>query len=149
MKKRLSLYWFWMPIVHCLLLILGYFVFYALIEPLGGDWGGLAYVLFFFALYMIVIAPLMAFFYCKKINARGVGWKKYLYCLYNSVIMGMYYIVCTMPFNNLPIDLKYVMAAVISAPGLAVLIPSLICGAVTLIVYDARTLLSNDNNNIA
>ena len=144
MKKRVNLYWLVMPILHCILLIVGYFgVFFFLMDPNNHDWGGIVWSLLFVIFYALVVAPLLAFFYCKKIHRMGLGWTKYLCSLYNSVMMGMYYVVCTIPYNNYPINLKYIMTEVISVPGLSVVIPGFICGVLTLLICDARTARGN------
>ena len=144
MKKRINLYWLGMPILHCILLIVGFFfVYFFLMEPNSHDWGGIVWSLLFVIFYALVAAPLLAFFYCKKIHRMGMGWTKYLCSLYNSVMMGMYNVVCTMPFNTYPINLKYIMTEVISVPGLSVVIPGFICGILTLVICDVRTARGN------
>ena len=138
MKKRMNLYWLGMPIVHCVLLVVvHFFVYFSLMEPYSHDWGGIVQSVLFIVFYALVVTPFMSVLYCKKIH--GMGWTQYLCCLYNSVMMGLYFVVCTIPFNNLPINLDYVMTAIMSFPALSVIIPSLICGVVTLVIYDVKS----------
>ena len=139
MKKRLILYWLGMPVIYCLLLTLGYLcVYFILVDYVGADWGSLVYLIILNTFYALVVAPLMAFFYCKRIYTMGLGWTKYLCCVYNSVIMGMYFLVVSMLFSSIPIDFEYVRQAMLGVQGLSVLIPSLICGTFTLIIFDIK-----------
>lgn len=134
MKKTPKLFWLWKPIVNCLLLTLGYFVVQLLLRPFRGEWGALGFVLIFLALYSIIIAPLMSIVYCKRICA--MGWTKYLCCIYNSIMIGMYYTVCLVP-SNLE-HIQHIMTSVLSIPWLSVFFSSLICGLITLIVHDVK-----------
>jgi len=143
MQRRMNLYWLWMPVIHCVILVLGhFFIFFLLMDPNNHDWGGIVQNALVIVFYALVVTPLLAVLYCKKINGMGWGWTKYLCCLYNSLMMGMYFVVITIPFNNLPINLNYLMTVLISVPGLSIIIPSLICGIVTLVIYDVKSVRS-------
>lgn len=69
----------------------------------------------------------------------GLGWTKYLCCVYNSVIMDMYFLIVSTLFSSIPIDFEYVRQAMLGVEGLSVLIPSLICGVVTLTIYNVKS----------
>lgn len=140
MKKRLILYGLGMPVIHCLLLTLGYLcVYFILVDYVGADWGSLVYLIILNIFYALAVSPLMAFFYCKKIHTMGLGWTKYLCCVYNSVIMDMYFLIVSTLFSSIPIDFEYVRQAMLGVEGLSVLIPSLICGVVTLTIYNVKS----------
>lgn len=146
MQKKINLYWLWMPVVHCVILILGYSICYFYVGSLGGDLANILYDLLFVMLYSLVVAPLMAVFYCMKLHRMGLGWTKYLCCAYNSVMMGLYFVVGMILFTNCPINLKYVWFTLISFPGLSVIISGLMCGVVTLVICDVKSALSSRNN---
>jgi hypothetical protein len=93
-------------------------------ESLKGDWGGFFYVLLFLILYVLVLAPATAIFYCKKIHS--IGWIKYLCCIYNAIITAMYFPVCTL------------FRKIFGLPTLAVGLSSLIFGMSALIIYDIK-----------
>lgn len=134
MMKTPKLFWLWKPIVNCLLLTLGYFVVQLLLSSFAGDWGALGFVLKFLALYSIIIAPLMSIVYCRKI--RTMGWTKYLCCLYNAIMIGMYVVIIYSP-TKVSI-LEYLITLITFIPWNSVFLPSLLCGLVTLIVYDVK-----------
>jgi len=127
-KKKMYLHCLGLPAVYCLLFALGYFACRIFMESLEGDWGGFFYVLLFFVLYVLVLAPATAIFYCKKIHT--LGWIKYLCCIYNAIMTAMYF-----PMSMLFRDIT---EAIFSLPTLAVGLSSLICGMATLIIYDAK-----------
>ena len=102
-----------------------------LLSPYKGDWGLLIYTLLFLLIYGLVAAPIMSIIYCRRI--RMMGRKKYLGCVYNAIITAMYFIICTFP-----IDFKGVIYSVLSIPWLSVFFSSLLCGVITLIVYDLK-----------
>lgn len=132
MKNKVSAYlWLWLPIVYCLLLLSGYWIALVLLSPYKGDWGLLIYTLLFLLIYGLVAAPIMSIIYCRRI--RTMGWKKYLCCVYNAIITAMYFTICTFP-----IDFKGVIYSVLSIPWLSVFFSSLLCGVITLIVYDLK-----------
>ena len=126
-KKAPNMYWLWMPIVHLVLLVLGYFIVDILLEPFGNDLGNIVFAVAFLAFYVLVAVPRMSILYSKKI--RTIGWKKYLCVIYNALVMGMY-----MPICYMPLSLKNFAYALISFPSLIVSVSALLCGIITLIV---------------
>ena len=137
-KKTLNMYWLWMPIVHLVLLVLGYFIVDILMEPFGNDLGIIVFAVAFLVFYVLVAVPLMSILYSKKI--RTIGWKKYLCVIYNALVMGMY-----MPICYMPLSLKSFAYALISFPSLIVSVSALLCGIITLIVNDVRNSYKNQN----
>ena len=142
MKKTPKLFWLWMPIVNCMLLVLGYSVFYILMDPYRRELGAVVFALLFILFYAVIVVPLMSVFYCKKICKMGRA--KYLCCLYNAVMMGMYITLCLLPFNSF--NLRFIMNSVLSIPWLSVFISSLICAMITLIVYEVKAYHRKRNN---
>ena len=131
MKKSSDYFWLWMPIVFCLLLSSGYFIVNALTDSHKDNPGAVIYALLFVVFYGLIAAPVMSILYCKKI--RNVGWRKYLCCLYNAVVTGMYFTICMFPQ-----DFRGVVYSVLSIPSLVVFLSGLLCGGVTLMVFDLR-----------
>ena len=130
-NKAANYFWLWVPIVYCLLLSLGYLAVNVLMSSHKGNLGSVIYALLFVLFYGLVVVPIMSILYCKKI--RTLSWKKYLCCLYNAIMTGMYFTICM-----LPMGLKSVMYSVLSIPWLSVFFSSLFCGVITLIVYDLK-----------
>lgn len=126
--------WALRPIGNSLLLVLGYIVFCTWTGVTDTDWE-LVYGIGFLILYALAV-PVMTIFYCRGI--RGLGWKKYLYCLYNAAILGLYYTVATIPFNTMPLNFQYLTTTVVSLPGLTAIISALVFGLITLFVFDVR-----------
>ena len=131
--KKINTYWFWLPLVHCLLLTLGYFLCHVFVQSLGNDLGNVVYALVFIVLYTFVMAPLTSISYCKRI--RTMSWRKYLCCIYNAVMTAMYFTLCMLPEN-----VQALIYSVISIPWIAVFFSSLLCGAMTLIISDVKNL---------
>ena len=132
MKNQLSNYfWLWMPIVYCLLLSSGYLIVNVLMRSQKENLGSVIYALLFVLFYGLLAAPIMSIGYCKKI--RKMSWRKYLCCVYNAIITAMYFTICTFP-----IDFKGMIYSVLSIPWLSVFFSSLLCGVITLIVYDLK-----------
>ena len=135
-KKYLA--WLWLPIVNSLLLILGFWGYWNTATDDGGAIYGLILLNVFYAL---VAVPTMSIFYCK--NIREMGWAKYLCCIYNAVAIGIHKQIyewdaesLTEIFENSS-QLSYVIS---------VFIPALICGLITLIVYDVKKRKTEDNS---
>ncbi len=126
--------WALRPIGNSLLLVLGYIVFNTWMAVSDTGWG-LVYGIGFLILYVLTV-PVMTVFYCRGI--RGLGWKKYLYCLYNAAILGLYYTVATIPFNTLPLNFQYLTTTVVSLPGLTAILSALVFGLITLFIFDVR-----------
>lgn len=146
MKEKIyKFYWLWMPIVHCVLLALGLFILGLVLESLpvdGDNLGLLVCVVILEWFYILVVAPLMSISYCKKI--RTMGRSKYLYCLYNAVMTGMYLTICSMPaiLKSLKHGFIYVLLGVLSTvinfSFFTVFFSCLISGLITLKIYDVR-----------
>ena len=126
--------WAWRPICNCLVLVLGYIVFNTWIAVSDTGWG-LVYGIGFLILYVLAV-PVMTVFYCRSI--RGSGRKKYLYCLYNAAVLGLYYTVATIPFNTLPLNFQYLTMTVTSFQGLTAILSALVFGLITLFIFDMK-----------
>lgn len=124
-KKTPKLFWLWMPIVNCVLLMIGYLILLIIpnVPKLVVD--------IFIWFYAIIMAPLMSIFYCKRICVMGL--KKYLCCVFNAIMMGMYIVISKLLFN-----LDFLKFSVLSGPLFSVLFSGLICGIITLMIYDVR-----------
>ena len=135
--KTLPLFWLWMPIIYCLLLSFGYI---ALDIILPDEMGSAVVGLIFVTFYATVVAPLMSISYCKRI--RNMGWTKYLCCIYNAIMMGSYFTIYWIPTHYFGRELAeiifWTMVSMVSSVSLFVLLPALICGLITLIVYDVK-----------
>ena len=138
--KKLPLFWLWMPIIHFLLLFLCYC---AVGISLPDDLGSVKALLLLHIIYTFAISPIMSILYCKKI--REMGWTKYLCCIYNAVMMGTYFTMYLV-FRNIDKGfietlsklIETIVLSVKELPYYSVFIPALICGLVTLIVYDVK-----------
>ena len=144
--KKLPLYWLWMPIIYCLVLASGLI---SLETCLPDDLGvaGLGLILILF--YALVLAPIMSFFYCKKL--REMSWTKYLCCIYNAVMIGMYFavfLIVTRNYYNIGLIsiINLLVEVTYEFSFLIVFIPALICGLITLIVYDVKKRKTEDNS---
>ena len=135
-KASPKLLWVWRPLGNCLLLVLGFMAAYVWTAMEGSDWGGLVYALGFVMLYDLILIPLMTVFYCRRIGY--MGWPKYLCCLYNAVVLGLYFTVGTIPFNTEPVDLQYIAETAGSALGLSAMVSALLCGVATLVAGDVK-----------
>ena len=131
--------------MHCVLLALGLFILGLVLDslPVDGDNLGLVvYVVILELFYILVVAPLMSISYCKKI--RTMGRSKYLYCLYNAVMTGMYFMIYHMPahLKSLKHGFIYVLLSVLSTvihfSFFTVFFSCLISGLITLKIYDVR-----------
>ena len=78
----------------------------------------------------------------------GIGWAKYLLCVYNAVIMSTYNVLCNVVLLDGRLDLRFLLASVFSINGIPVLITGLVSGLVTLIVCDIRAGLKKRKNTI-
>ena len=145
MKKKLHLYWLWMPIVHCIILMLGFAALYA---PFMDNLWYLPFGIIFIAVYALVLSPIMSISYCK--NIRDMGWKKYLCCIYNAIMMGGYSTVYWIPTHHFDRELVEIIfltvASIVSSLSLFVSIPALICGLITLITYDKKNRKAEDTS---
>lgn len=142
MWKKCNVYWLWMPVVHCLSLALGIVLFYQWMLP--GVWE----LMLFMGFYSLIVSPVISFFYAKRI--RGMGWWKYLCVVYNAVLSGGYLFAAGLsPDLGLSADFVLAMMSYITATdhlsyfvlGLlsnGVLITSLLCGIITLVIYDVK-----------
>ena len=142
--KKLPLFWLWMPIIHCLMLSLGVIVLETKGDP-SDIMLGLIFVLF----YAFVAAPITSIWYCKRIHT--MGWTKYICCIYNAVMTGMYFavfLIVTKNYYNR--GLKFILDLLIRVTDefsfLSVFIPALICGLITLITYDKKNLKAEDTS---
>ena len=133
--KTLPLFWLWMPVVYSLVLAIGYAVLDNILpNDLGSVYAGVAFLM----LYTLVITPTMSILYCKKL--RKMGWTKYLCCIYNAFMIGIYIVLGVLIgiIETYPLTLLDVVESLTTFPCLSVFIPALICGLVTLIVYDVK-----------
>jgi len=137
-NKTQSTYWLLMPVAHCVLLILGYLIFYVWVNSISDNdgWGGVVWAFLFFVAYAFNVSPIMSIIYCKKIST--MDGKKYLCAIYNAVIMGLYYIIIVLIMANYRIELKHIIQALISVQLLSVFISALLCGIITLICCDVK-----------
>jgi len=144
MKKTPKLFWLWMPIVNCTLLVLGYSIFYTLImiSPYRRTLGAAVFSLLFILFYAVIVVPLMSVFYCKKICE--MCWAKYLCCIYNALMIGVYFIIVVLPIN-VSIT-SFLLSLVKTIPWNSVVLSSLICGMITLIIYDVKAYHRKRNN---
>ena len=141
--KTLPLFWLWMPVVYSLVLAIGYAVLDNILpNDLGSVYAGVAFLM----LYTLVITPTMSILYCKKL--RKMGWTKYLCCIYNAFMIGIYLVLGVLIgiIENRPLTLLDVVKSLTTFPCLSVLIPALICGLVTLIVYDVKRRKTEDGS---
>ena len=139
MKKKLRLYWLWMPVIHFLLL---FFCYYAVINSIGSDLGNVVILLNLHVFFAFFVTPTTSVLYCRVI--RRMDWKKYLCCIYNAVIMGLYYTINEIFIyidNDRTIRIGWTF---LSFPYLSVFIPALICGLITLITYDKKNRKAED-----
>ena len=141
--KTLPLYWLWMPIIHFLLLFLCYC---AVGISLPDDLGSVKALLLLHIIYTFAISPIMSILYCKKL--RKMGWTKYLCCIYNAFMIGIYLVLGMLIgiIENRPLTLLDVVKSLTTFPCLSVFIPALICGLVTLIVYDVKRRKTEDGS---
>ena len=148
MKKKLYLYWLWMPIVYLILLTLGFFIFFVPFIGKSANWEYLWVGFIFVSIYALVLSPIMSISYCK--NIRDMGWKKYLCCLYNAFMMGSYFTIYWIPTHYFDRELVEIIfltvASIVSSLSLFVSIPALLCGLATLIVYDVKKRKTEDNS---
>lgn len=143
------LYWLWMPIVHYAVFIVGYLhVYFGVVELYGKDWGSMVIMLCLTVAYGFVLTPLLTVAYCRRIHMMGIGWAKYLLCIYNAVIMSTYNVLCNVALLDGRIDLDFLLASVFSINGIPVLITGLVSGFVTLIVCDIRVALKKRKSPI-
>ena len=140
MKNKLYLYWLWMPIIHWILLTLGFQVFYI---PLMEDLGYLPFAIIFVLIYAFVVSPIISISYCKRI--RDLGWVKYICCVYNALIIGTYGAVFFITSKDNTV-FESIIHSLRFFPCFAVAISSLICGLTTLIVYDVKKRKTEDNS---
>ena len=141
MKKKLYLYWLWMPIIHCLLLSVN-LIF--LVVTMPDDWGMVYLGLLVELLYALMLGPVMSILYCKRIHT--MRWTKYICCIYNAYMTGMYFavfLIVTKNYYNR--GLKFIIDLIVEVtnefPFLSAFIPALICGLITLIVYDVTKIV--------
>ena len=141
--KKLPLFWLWMPVVYCLLLLSCYLAFG---YSLPNDLGSIVALLHFHYFYTFIVAPIMSILYCRIIG--NMGWIKYLCCIYNAVIMGSYFTIYLV-FRNISKGyietlselIETIVLSVKEMPYFSVFIPALICGLITLIVYDVTKIV--------
>ena len=141
--KTLPLFWLWMPVVYSLVLAIGYAVLDNILpNDLGSVYAGVALLM----LYTLVITPTMSILYCKKL--RKMGWTKYLCCIYNAFMIGIYLVLGMLIgiIENRPLTLLDVVKSLTTFPCLSVFIPALICGLLTLLRYDEKNRKTKDNS---
>ena len=135
-----------MPIINWLLLSFGLPV----VDYISGnDWGAIGLFLAFFGFCSLVAAPVMSILYCRRI--RTLGWPKYLCCIYNAVAMGLYSMAyCIDKYvgggdylgsSEIESVTEIFKATINPLTFLPVFIPALICGLITLIVYDVTKIV--------
>ena len=148
MKKKLHLYWLWMPVVYLILLTLGFFIFFVPFIDKGTNWKYLGVGVISVSIYALVLSPIMSISYCK--NIRNMGWKKYLCCIYNAIMMGGYstvYWITKLHLDRELIEIIFLtVSSIVSSLSLFVSIPALICGLITLITYDKKNRKAEDNS---
>ena len=138
MKKKLYLYWLWMPIIHWILLTLAFQVLYI---PLMEDFGYLPLALLFIFICAVVVSPVISILYCKRI--RDMGWIKYICCTYNAVIIGTYGAIFFLTSKNDTV-FESIIHSLSFFPCGSVSISSFICGLITLIIYDLKKRKTED-----
>ena len=149
LRTAFPFYWLWMPIVHYAVFIVGYLhIYFGVVELYGKDWGSMVIMLCLIVMYGFVLTPLLTVAYCKRIHMMGIGWAKYLLCVYNAVIMSTYNVLCNVVLLDGRLDLRFLLASVFSINGIPVLITGLVSGLVTLIVCDIRAGLKKRKNTI-
>ena len=133
-----------MPIVHCIILMLGFAALYA---PFMDNLWYLPFGIIFIAVYALVLSPIMSISYCK--NLCDMGWKKYLCCIYNAIMTGMYIsigAVLGILETTRCLTLKLILLSLFAFPSFTVFISALLCGLITLRVYDVKKRKTEDGS---
>lgn len=150
LRTVIPFYWFWMPLIHYAVFVLGYLhTYYAVVDLYGKDYGSMVILLCLLVTYDVVLTPLLTIMYCRKIHKMGIGWAKYLLCIYNAGIMCTFFALCNLAtLDTIQWSLsKIVFYSVVSIEGIPVLISGLVCGFATLIICDIRAALKKRKEN--
>ena len=119
------------PIVYSLLLTLICKIVYLWLNSID-SWGALYYWLIFIGLYVLIVSPMLSFVYCRIIHS--IGKIKYFFCLYNAVLMELYYAI-----SWIPVKKEHLTELVFNAHSIPVFATSLLTGFITLIAYDVKS----------
>lgn len=130
-RKAPFLYWLWMPILHNIVLYVSVSLIGIVIGKLfgRGDWGAVVIGAWALGIFAVVMIPLMTITYCK--NVRYLGWKKYLCCFYDAVLIAYFEL-------NGRITLKVILYYMMAPQAIIAFTFALLCGLFTLIYYNRK-----------